>query len=134
MTAPFTPERLAALTRLSREINAAAAPPPITGGVEVAGGRVSLPVPDHDPTVVIAGNRGRILREAKRISAQLHAGLTLQWAPLPGGAVVEFRGGSPDGDENRDACACFLTADGLRALARDLSAIADALSSKGDES
>jgi hypothetical protein len=123
MTAPFPAERLAALARLSAEINATAAPPPIAGGVEVVDGRVSLPVPDH----VALG----FLREGKRISAELHAGLTLQWAPVEGGAVVEFRGGSPDGDEERDACACFLTVRGLRALAADCTAIAHALVAKG---
>ena len=119
MIAPFTPERLAGLARLSAEINGRNAPPPITGGVEVVDGRVGLPVPDHAALGFAV--------ERKRISAELHAGLTLQWAPLPGGSVVEFRGGSPDGDENRDACAVFLTERGLRGLATDLVAIADAL-------
>jgi hypothetical protein len=124
-TFPFSPERLAALSALSAEINGTHAPPPIAAGVIVEDGWVSLPVPDHRVSVldaILSPPAERLI-----VRAQLHAGLTLQWAPLPGGSVVEFRGGSPDGKPDRDACACFLTAKGLRGLAADLNAIADAI-------
>lgn len=132
MNPPFAPGQIAALARLSVQINGRHAPEPIAGGVEIVDGRVRLPVPDYGKGDL--GFIASLLREPRYIRAQLHAGLTLQWAPLPQGAMVEFRGGPPDGDASRDACACFLTPSGLRGLAADLVLIADALSSKGEES
>lgn len=108
---PFDPERLTALGRLSQEINGRHAPPPIAQPVMIEeDGHIWLP---------IAGSDGSI------VSVELHAGMTLQWAPMPpqDGLVVEFRGGEPDGAEWRDAVAVFLTQRGLRALIADLQAI-----------
>ncbi len=121
-TLPFDPTRIAALGRLSAEINGSHAPPPIRHPVVVtSNGFVTLPVPDH----VALG----FVREGKYVSSELHAGMTLQWAPMveAGGLLVEFRGGAPDGDENRDAVAVFLTRKGLAGLIADLQAIDAAL-------
>lgn len=127
---PFSPERLAALGRLSETINAASAPPPIPFPVVVTSdGRVTLPVPDADPPATADNRSLEALFEHKMVSAELHAGMTLQWAPMEpqGGLLIEFRGGAPDGDECRDAVACFLTRRGLKALIADLAAIEAAL-------
>ena len=127
---PFDPQRLAALGRLARSINAESAPPPISEPVVITeDGRVRLPVPDaaelEAADVMIVGN----LFERKYVSAELHAGMTLQWAPLApvDGLLVEFRGGAPDGDECRDAVAVCLSREGLRRLICDLQAIESAL-------
>lgn len=127
---PFDPAKLAALGRLSAKINGTHAPPPIPGPIVIdEDGRVRLPVPDHDAPRVIDNRSFAELVERKYVSAELHAGLTLQWAPMAeaGGLVIEFRGGEPDGDENRDAVAVFLTRKGLAGLARDLQAIVASL-------
>lgn len=130
--APFSPERLAALSRLSREINGRNAPTPISDPVVLHNGRVTLPVPDHAASETF-DPRGRRLFEQKLVNVEMHLGLTMQWASMAaqGGALIEFRGGEPDGVENRDAVAVFLTARGLRGLADDLRAIADAISDDG---
>lgn len=127
---PFSPEKLAALARLSAEINAIGAPPPMSDPVVVdEEGMVALPVPDHDRQLSVDNHAMAAVFEQKWIRATLHAGLTLQWAPMieAGGVLVEFRGGEPDGDQCRDAVAVFLTGAGLTGLARDLQAIADTL-------
>ena len=120
------PERLARLTALSRSINGKNAPPPIDAPVVLNGeGQVLLPVPDHAAPAVI-DNRGLgVLFERKQVWVTLHAGMTLQWAPVPerDGLLIEFRGGEPDGDADRDAVAVFLTRAGLHALVADLTAI-----------
>lgn len=123
---PFSPDRIAALGRLAATINAAAAPPPIAVPVVIdEAGRVTLPVPDFDPPVTTDNRTLETMFEYKMVTAQLHAGMTLQWAPIEtqGGLLIEFRGGQPDGDETRDAVACFLTRRGLKALIADLTAI-----------
>jgi len=68
--------------------------------------------------------------ETKKVWCQLHAGMTLQWAPMleAGGMLLEVRGGAPDGDETRDGAAVFLTFDGLAGFICDLQAIAVSLS------
>lgn len=125
----FLAERLAALSRLSAEINAASAPPQIQHPVVVdESGRVTLPVPHHDaPITMDLRGRGADRPEPRFVSAELHAGLTLQWAPMQGGALVEFRGGAPDGEAQRDAAVVFLTERGLDGLITDLQAIVAAV-------
>ena len=127
MTGPFpSPERLAALGALSAEINGRAAPTPIAPPVLVDGdGHVLLPVPHHDAPIGA---------HQAHVWARLHHGLTLQWAPLPeqGGVLLEFRGGSPDGDVDRDAAAVFLTRRGVRGLIADLQAIEARLGGSAD--
>lgn len=107
----FTAERMAALRALSDRINGQHAPPPITDPVLVNDhGHVLLPVPGaHDA----------------HVWAYLHLGLTLQWAPVAerGGLRIEFRGGSPDSELDRDSAAVFLTLRGLGDLIADLQAI-----------
>ena len=112
-----TTERLAALSALAAEINGRGAPTPIAAPVLVdEAGRVLLPVPDHDASATAP---------QPHVWCKLHHGLTLQWAPLPeqGDVLLEFRGGSPDGDADRDAAAVYLTRRGLRGLISDLQAI-----------
>lgn len=124
---PFSSERLAALSRLSAEINAQSAPPPIAEPVLIdEAGMVRLPVPHFDPPLVVdLRGRGVTAPEPRYVSAELHAGLTLRWAPMPGGVLIAFRGGAPDGDETRDAVAVFLTERGIGGLIADLQAIHD---------
>lgn len=116
---PFSPERLAALARLSAEINAMSAPGPSAEIVVAEDGFVELPVPNHP---AVARDAGRCV-----VRVFLHPGLTLQWAAAQGGCVVAFRAGDPDGDPFRGQAVSFLTARGLRELAKDLNAIADAV-------
>jgi len=133
-TFPLDPVRLAQLSRLSAEINGTHAPPPIAFAITVTDdGRVTLPVPDHSRRA--SGESGSIdqLIELTLVSCQLHAGMTLQWAPMvaQSGLLIEFRGGPPDGDETRDAVAVFMTRNGLGGLIRDLQAIDAALAAQG---
>lgn len=126
----FDPERLAALGRLSAEINAQSAPPPIDEPIMLdAHGRVLLPVPNHPAAQPDFVRSLQAMFERKKVWCQLHAGMTLQWAPMleAGGMLLEVRGGAPDGDENRDGVAAFLTPTGLRGLISDLQAIAVAI-------
>lgn len=106
---PFDPERIARLGRLALEINGRSAPEPFALD-PVEDGRVVVPVPSA------AGGQ-------RWISAQLHPGLTLTWAPIEGGVVLSLMGGEPDGDQDKDGVAAFVTVAGLKAIARDLQAI-----------
>lgn len=126
---PFDPARVAALSRLADSINGSHAPPPIAGGVEIVEGRVAVPVPDHAPAVAVDARLTDARTEQRVISVELYAGLTLQWSPLPaqGGLMLSLWGGSPDGDQDKDGLACFLTARGLEMLIKDLTAIAVAV-------
>ena len=129
---PFSVERIAALSRLASAINGEHAPPPIAEPVIITeDGRVILPVPDFDPPIVVDERCTAARRLVRHISAELHAGLTLQWAPMHGqdGLLIEFRGGAPDGDAERDAVAVFLTRRGLQMMIADLQAIAARLDS-----
>lgn len=126
---PFDPERLAALGRLSAEINARSAPPPISEQILLdKAGRVLLPVPFHpDSDVEIPQWM------PTRAWRSLHTGISLQWAPMveSGGLLLCIRGGAPDGDALRDSVAAFLTPTGLDGLISDLQAIAASLKVHG---
>ena len=130
---PFSPDRLAKLSRLSAEINARSAPPPIDEPIMLdAHGRVLLPVPNHPATQPDFVRSLQAMFERKKVWCQLHAGMTLQWAPMleAGGMLLEVRGGAPDGDETRDGVAVFLTPAGLDGLIADLQAIAAAIAAE----
>lgn len=131
---PFSPERITALSRLSAEINAQSAPPPISDPVLVDdNGWVLLPVPNHPATQPDVVRSLQAMFEQKQVWCQLHAGMTLQWAPMleVGGMLLEVRGGAPDGVEARDGVAVFLTLAGLAGFIRDLQAIAASLKVEG---
>lgn len=131
-TFPFDPARLAALGRLAAKINAASAPPPITEPVIVnEHGWATIPVPHHDAPIVADLPLRGARRLVRHVSAQVHAGLTLQWVPVPeqDGLLLSLWGGSPDGDADKDAVLAFVTRRGLKAIIADLQAIAATLES-----
>lgn len=131
---PFDPARIAALSRLADSINGTHAPP-IAGGVQIAGGFVTVPVPDHSPAVVVDGRMTSASIDRRHVSTELYAGLTLQWSPLPGqgGLVLSLWGGSPDGNQDKDGVACFLTKRGLDLMIKDLQAISAATATAIDQ-
>lgn len=131
-TFPFDPERLASLARLSAQINAQSAPTPLAVPVLLdEDGRVLLPVPDNPDSHPDFIRSMMSLLQTTEVWCQLHAGMTLQWAPMveAGGMLLAMRGGTPDGDAHRDGVAVFLTSTGLDGLIRDLQAIAASLRS-----
>lgn len=122
-----SPEQLARLSAVADEINGGGAPIPLTEPVLLnSDGFVLLPVPHHDAPIVVDARLTSARRMAPaKVWRELHAGMTLQWSPMPehGGLLLAWRGGNPDGDRGRDTVASFLTRRGLRAMIADLQAI-----------
>lgn len=89
-------------------------------------GRVMLPVPDVRSSTSAD--------DIRHVSSELHAGCTIQWAPMleAGGVLVEFRGGLPDGDADRDAVSVFFSLHALTELVTDLAFISTALRALDD--
>lgn len=113
MTGFPSPEELARLTALSRQINGAGTQPPISHPVEVSQqGYVYGVVPGD-----AAGD----------IGVYLHSGVRVGWTPMPekGGLILSVWGGLESETSCEEGVAAFVTAEGLRRLAADLRAIAD---------
>lgn len=113
MTGFPSPEKLARLTALSRQTNGAGAQPPISNPIEVSQqGYVYGVVPGD-----AAGD----------IGVYLHSGIRVGWAPMPekGGLILSIWGGLEPETSCEEGVATFVTPEGLRRLAADLTAIAD---------
>lgn len=115
MTDPFDPARLANLAALSRNLAAAGAPDAVSRPIVVdeQGYAYGLCPSDAD------GTQGDYI----------HPGVRISWAPMPiqGGLLLAIYGG-PEADSGyeEEGVVAFMTRDGLRRLAADLQAIADA--------
>lgn len=106
-------EKIAALVEVSRE-QAADGPPPAFARQIVL---------DED------GYAYGVCPDDETAGAYLHAGLRLGWAPIPlqDGVLVSLWGGlQPDPGYEEEGVTAFFTRGGLRRLAADLLAIADA--------
>lgn len=105
---PFSPEKLARLAALSREINARSGPAPFAEPVLVDDrGSVLVPVP-----------------EGGHAWTHIHAGLHVGWTGVPeqdGLLLVQI--GNRDDGEIADGITAFLTRDGFRRLIVDLQSI-----------
>ncbi len=116
MTGFPSPEKLARLTAISRQLFGTGVQPPIAGTIEEEGGYVYGVAPDGDA-------------EARsRIGVYLHSGVRFGWAPLPdkGGVLISIWGGlEPDPGFEEEGVTAFITPDGLRRMAADMRAIAD---------
>ena len=108
-----SPEKLARLSAISRQLNGAGAQPPIANPIEDEDGYVYGAMPGD---------------QAGDVGAYLHSGVRFGWAPFPekGGLLISIWGGlEPESGFEEEGVAAFMTADGLRRLAADLRAIAD---------
>ena len=107
------PEKLAALAAISLEQAAADTPPAFSRPIVIDEEGYAYGVCPDDETA----------------SSYLHAGLRLGWAPMPlqNGLLVSLWGGlQPDPGFEEEGVTAFFTRGGLRRLAADLLAIADA--------
>lgn len=107
------PDKIAQLVAVSEE-QAAAGPPPAFSRPIV--------IDEH-------GYAYGVCPDDETAGAYLHAGLRLGWAPMPlqDGVLVSLWGGlAPDHNFEEEGVTFFCTRDGLRRLAADLQAIADA--------
>lgn len=109
----LNPEKLAQLAALSRQLAAAGAPPAMERPIVV----------DED------GYAYGLVPTGEALGSFVHAGARVGWAPLPeqGGVLVAIWGGlEPEEDFEEEGLVAYFTRDGLRRLAADLQAIADA--------
>lgn len=107
------PAKLAQLAALSRQLASAGAPPAMERTIVIdEQGYAYGVVPDDDDT-----------------GSFVHAGLRVGWAPLPvqGGVLLTLWGGlEAEKEFEEEGVTAYFTRDGLRRLAADLQAIADA--------
>jgi len=107
------PEKLARLAALSRQLAAAGAPPAFSFPIVIDEEGYAYGVCPDDETA----------------GSYLHAGMRVGWAPMPlqDGVLVSMWGGlQPETGFEEEGVTAFFTRDGLRRLAADLQAIADA--------
>lgn len=108
-----SPERLARLTTISRQLNGNGAQLPIAQPIEEKDGYVYGVVPGD---------------KTGDVGVYLHSGLRFGWKPMPdkGGLLISLWGGlEAEAGFEEEGLAAFVTADGLRRLAADLRSIAD---------
>ena len=109
------PAKLARLAALSRQLAAAGAPAMSSRTIVVDEQGYAFGLCPSDPD----GTAGEYV----------HAGVRVSWVPMPlqSGLLLGLYGGlAPDPDYDEEGLVLFMTRDGLRRLAADLQAIADA--------
>ncbi|NYD91428.1 hypothetical protein [Sphingomonas melonis] len=107
------PAKLAQLAALSRQLAAAGAPPAMERPIVIDENGYAYGVVPGDAEA----------------GSFVHAGVRVGWAPLPlqGGVMVSIWGGLEFEKEfEKEGVVAYFTRDGLRRLAADLQAIADA--------